>query len=101
NLPADFQQAIESPLVQFLAPSIVRGDSQNVKVHEIVRLLRPKRLKVGNRLAIVLGKKMAQPQQIAGLLRIRLLAYNGSERLNGTQVVARAVFDQTNIQANS
>src|SRR6266478_6241253 len=101
NLPADFQQAIESPFVQIFAPSIVCGDSQNVEVHKIVRLLRPKRLKVGNRLAIVLGKKMAQSQEIAGLLSIRLLAHNGSERLNGPKVVAGAVFDQANIQANA
>ncbi len=44
---------------------------------------------------------MAQSQEIAGLLSIRLLPYNGSERLDGAHVVACVVFDQANIQANA
>ena len=67
----------------------------------VAGLLRPQRLENSNRDGVMFRKDIAQAQQIARLLRFRLIANHRSQRRDRPGVIPAAVLHQTNVQPDA
>src|SRR5581483_9594616 len=96
---ADLCELGDGPFVKFFAARLVRGNTQNVQVVYVERLLSPERLQGINGLRPTLGKEIAEPQEIARLRRIWLISNYRLKRRNGLPEIILPVVGQADVQA--
>ena len=101
SLAADFDEAAEGFFVEVVLIGIVGGDVEDVEIGEIVGHLRPERLEDGDGVGVVFGEHVAETEEVAGLLRVGLVADDRGERCDGAGVVAAAVFYEADVEANA
>ena len=77
------------------------GNVEDVEIGEVVGHLRPERLEDGDGFGVVLGEDVAEAEEVAGLLGVGLIADDGGERGDGSGVIATAVFNEADVEADA
>src|SRR6476619_6615254 len=99
SVAADLDQALSSFLVEVLVPGIQHGDSEYVKIDELIGHFCPERLESFGGVSVLAHKGIAESKQVARLLGIGLIAQHRRERRYGIRIVAAFVLDQADVEA--
>src|SRR5208337_3886739 len=91
----------DSLFVEFLVARATGSHTENVQIHYVAGHRLPKGLQCFHGSSVILREDLAQPKQVARLLRTGLIADDALQRGDGSGVIFAAEFDETDVQANA
>ena len=98
---AGLNQPSQGALLEVRLTRLARGNSQHVKIVQLVRRLCPQRFEHARGVGVSLGEKVAQAQKVARLVRIRRVVHHGFEGRDGGAKIVLPVIDQAHVETNA